>query len=96
MSRFRVEGEEAPSPPWRPQEVSVRRGVRLAVVFRDRRGWGPRWAGCGVEPALGRLPGRKPEEESTGGKAVGWGAGGGCLGTPSCEGAEVQARREGT
>lgn len=64
--------------------------MQLAAIFRDRRGWGP---GCGVEPALGRLPGRKPEEESTGGKAVGRG---GCLGTSSCEGAEVQARREGT
>lgn len=29
-----------------------------------------------MEPALGRFPGRKPEEESTGGKAMGWG----CLG----------------
>lgn len=44
--------------------------MQLAAIFRDRRGWGP---GCGVEPVLGRLPGRKPEEESTGGKAVGRG-----------------------
>ena len=45
-----------------------------------------------MEPALGQLPGRKPEEESTGGKAMGLGG----SWTPSCEGAEVQACREGT
>ena len=43
------------------------------AIFRDRRVWGPRWVGRDVEPVLGQLPRRKPEEESTGRRAVGRG-----------------------